>query len=89
VTKPGLFSCFSLFYIIVFFVFLMHDYLCSVSLGLLYVFVVISAGFMPYSIIFLPCGFFFFFFFFVLFFPRLFSAVTDCMSTILPHMVWP
>jgi len=23
------------------------------------------------------------------FFPRLISAVGDCMSTILPHMVWP
>jgi len=27
--------------------------------------------------------------FFVLFFPRLFSAVEDWMSTILPHMMWP
>jgi len=40
------------------------------------------------TIIFSCCGFFFFFFFF-LFFPRLISAVGDCMSTILPHMVWP
>jgi len=24
-----------------------------------------------------------------MFFPRLFSAVTDWMSTILPHVVWP
>jgi len=23
------------------------------------------------------------------YFPRLFSAVADCMSTILPHMMWP
>jgi len=31
-------------------------------------------------------------FFFLLssfFFPRLISAAVDCMSTILPHMVWP
>jgi len=27
--------------------------------------------------------------FFFFFFPRLFSAVADWMSTILPHMVWP
>jgi len=39
----GYFSCFSLFYVIVFLMFLMHDYLCSVSLGLLYIFVVISS----------------------------------------------
>jgi len=26
---------------------------------------------------------------FVLFFPRIISAVADCMSAILPHMVWP
>jgi len=31
----------------------------------------------------------FFFFFLSIFFPRLFSAVADWMSTILPHMVWP
>ena len=43
--KPGLFSCFSLFCVIVS-VFLMHDYLCSVSLCLLYIFVVISPGFL-------------------------------------------
>ena len=42
-TKADFFSCFILFYSI--FVFLMHDYLCSVSLGLLYIFVVISSGF--------------------------------------------
>jgi len=30
-----------------------------------------------------------FFFFCLLFFPRLISTVTDWMSTILPHMVWP
>jgi len=24
-----------------------------------------------------------------IFFPRLFSAITDWMSTILPHMMWP
>jgi len=40
----GFFSCFSLFYVIVFCI-LMHDYLCSVSLGLLYIFVVIFSGF--------------------------------------------
>jgi len=34
------------FYVIVFFVFLMHDYLYSVSLGLLYIFVVISSVFL-------------------------------------------
>jgi len=28
-------------------------------------------------------------FFLSFFFPRLISAVTDCMSAILPHMVWP
>jgi len=27
--------------------------------------------------------------FLLLFFPRLISAVTDWMSAILPHMVWP
>jgi len=32
------------------------------------------------------CGFFLSFYFF---FPRLFSAVTDWMSAILPHMMWP
>ena len=26
---------------------------------------------------------------FYLFFPRLISAVTDCLSAIIPHMVWP
>jgi len=36
------------------------------------------------AIIFSSCGFFF-----LLFFPRLISAVTDWMSTILPHMTWP
>ena len=35
------------------------------------------------AIIFLSCGFFFYLF------SRLFSAVADWMSTILPHMVWP
>jgi len=39
------------------------------------------------AIIFLPCGFFFYLFIF--FFPRLFLAVADWMSTILPHKVWP
>jgi len=34
------------------------------------------------DIIFCSCGFFFFF-------PRLFSAVADWMSIILPHMMWP
>ena len=44
--------------------FLMQYYLCSVSLGLLYIFVVISPGFLwpPYvigkAIIFSSCGFF-------------------------------
>jgi len=28
-------------------------------------------------------------FFYLLLFPRLFSAVADWMSTILPHMMWP
>jgi len=36
------------------------------------------------DIIFLPCGLFF-----LSFFPRLISAVTEWMSTILLHMVWP
>jgi len=31
----------------------------------------------------------FFFFFLSSFSPRLFSAVGDWMSTILPHIVWP
>ena len=35
---------FSLLYVVVF-LFLMRDYLCSVHLGLLYIFVVISSGF--------------------------------------------
>ena len=38
------------------------------------------------AIIFLPCAFYLSSSFF---FPRLISAVTDWMSTILPHMVWP
>jgi len=38
----GFFSCFNLFYVIVFFVFLMRDHLCFVSLG---IFVVTSSGF--------------------------------------------
>ena len=38
------------------------------------------------AIMFLPCGFFYLL---SSFFPRLISAVTDWMSTILPHMVWP
>ena len=37
------------------------------------------------DIIFLPCGFFFLSFLF----PRLISAATDWMSTILLHMAWP
>ena len=32
--------------------------------------------------------FFSVFFLFSIFFPRLISAVADCMSTILPHMMW-
>ena len=50
------------------FVFLMHDYLCSVSIGILYIFVVISFGFWlwsPYvigqTIIFSSCFFLSFF----------------------------
>jgi len=39
------FSCFSLFCAIVFFAFLMHDYLCSINPGLLYIFVVGYFGF--------------------------------------------
>jgi len=38
------------------------------------------------AIIFLSCSFFFFL---SSFFPRLFSAVRDWMSSILPHMMWP
>jgi len=43
------------------------------------------------DIIFLPCGFVSFFYLSssIFFFPRLISAATDWMSTILPHMVWP
>jgi len=36
-TKHEFFSCFSSFYVTVIFVFLVHDYFCSVSLGLLYI----------------------------------------------------
>jgi len=39
------------------------------------------------AIIFLPCGFHLLSFFF--FFPRVFSAVGDWMSTILLHIMWP
>jgi len=39
---------------------------------------------MGQAIIFLSCGFFYL----LSFFPRLFSAIADWMSTILPHMVW-
>jgi len=70
----------------------MHDYFCSVSLGLLYIFVVISSVFMAalwnkaghyiFALWFLSS-------FFLSFFPRLISAIGDWMSTILPHMVWP
>jgi len=38
------------------------------------------------------CGHYIFVLWFLLlssFFPRLISAVTDWMSTVLPHMVWP
>ena len=38
------------------------------------------------DIIFLSCGFFYLLTFFI---PRLFAAVADWMSTILPHMAWP
>jgi len=41
--KLGFLSCFSSCYSI--YMFLMHAYLCSVSLGLLYIFVVICSGF--------------------------------------------
>ena len=40
------------------------------------------------GIIFLPCGFFLSIFY-LSFFPRLISAATDRMSTILLHMAWP
>jgi len=40
------------------------------------------------AILFYPCGLFFFLLSFCLF-PRLFPAVADSISTILPHMVWP
>ena len=40
------------------------------------------------AIIFLPCGFFFFFLL-PFFFPCLISVVSEWMSTILLHMVWP
>jgi len=42
------------------------------------------------AIIFLPCGFFLSFYLLsIFFFPRLISAATDRMSTILLHMAWP
>jgi len=41
------------------------------------------------AIIFLPCGFFLSSIYLSFFFPRLISAATDRMSTILLHMVWP
>ena len=41
------------------------------------------------TIIFLPCDFYLLSFFFLSFFPRLISAATDWMSTILLHTVWP
>ena len=40
------------------------------------------------AIVLLSCGFFFFYLS-NFFFPHLFSAVADWMSTILPHIVWP
>jgi len=61
----------------------MHDYLCSVSLCLLYIFMVTlcnRAGHYIFALWFLLSSFFF---------PRLISAVGNWMSTILPHMVWP
>jgi len=41
------------------------------------------------AIIFLPCSFFLSIFFYLSFFPRLISAATDWMSTILVHTAWP
>ena len=41
------------------------------------------------GVIFLPCSFFLSSIYLLLFFPRLISAATDWMSTILWHMVWP
>ena len=41
------------------------------------------------AIIFLPCGFFLSSIYLSFFIPRLITAVTDWMSTILWHMVWP
>jgi len=43
------------------------------------------------AIIFLPCDFFLssIFFYLSFFIPRLISAATDWMSTILIHMAWP
>ena len=64
-----------------------HIHLTSISL---ITFFVKKIGYLwpPYGtgqeILFLPCGFFIFFLF-----PRLYSAITDWRSTILPHMVWP
>jgi len=58
-----------------------------VSLGLLYIFVLIMvalcnrADHYIFALWFLS--------FFLLFFPRLISAVGDWISAILPHMVWP
>ena len=42
------------------------------------------------AIIFSSCGFFFFLIsIYLSFSPRLISAVVDCMSAVLPLMVWP
>jgi len=41
------------------------------------------------TIIFSSCRVFFFFLLLLFYFPRLISAVTEWMSAILAHMVWP
>jgi len=41
------------------------------------------------DIIFLPCGFFFFLRSSIFFFPHLFLAIADWMSTVLSRMMWP
>jgi len=69
-------------------VFLVHVYFCSVGLGLLSIFVVISA---VMATLCNRAGHYIFALWFLssIFFPWLMCAVGDWMCTILPHMVWP
>jgi len=68
-------------------------YVVSESEALSYTYIILSPFIMAAlcnrgAIIFLPCGFFLSMFY-LSFFPRLISAATDRMSTILLHMAWP